>query len=80
MLVVHPAYWRRGHGTNLAQWGIDFSRTDRINQCVSASEMGYPVFERLGFNVVCKIEGPGDEADPEGVQTYLMRFDTMRSG
>lgn len=30
MLVVHPAYWKRGHGGKLAQWGPDLSNVDEM--------------------------------------------------
>ena len=74
MLVVHPAYWRHGHGTKLCQWAVDLSRADNVKQCVSAAGMGYKMYAKLGYKDVCKIVAKGDEDDPEGIFTNLMEY------
>ncbi|GAB1317027.1 N-acetyltransferase domain-containing protein [Madurella fahalii] len=74
MVVVHPAYWRRGHGTRLAAWARDLSRLDQVPQCVSSAPMSQGIFESLGFQKVCTIRAEGDEDDLEGVSTELMEF------
>ncbi|ERF72736.1 hypothetical protein EPUS_04789 [Endocarpon pusillum Z07020] len=72
MLVVHPAYWRRGYGTKMGQWAVELSKADDVKQCVSAAGMGYQIYSKLGYKDVCKIEASGDEDDPEGIFTNLM--------
>lgn len=74
MLVVHPAYWRRGYGTKLGQWAVELSKIDDVKQCVSAAGMGYQIYSKLGYKEVCKIEASGDEDDPEGIFTILMEY------
>ncbi|KAK5662619.1 hypothetical protein OQA88_8533 [Cercophora sp. LCS_1] len=75
MLVVHPAYWRQGHGTRLATWPRDLSVLGGIPQCVSSATMSQPLFLSLGYRQVDSITADGDEDDPEGVSTALMEFD-----
>ncbi|KAK4645775.1 hypothetical protein QC761_204540 [Podospora bellae-mahoneyi] len=74
MIVVHPAYWRRGHGTQLATWARDLSRMDRIPQCVSAAPMSQCLFMSLGFREIDAIVAEGDKDDPRGVKTLLLEF------
>lgn len=74
MIVVHPAYWRRGHGTALMHWAKDLSVLDRIKQCVSAVPKSEPYFLNLGFQLICPIVAEGDEDDGEGVRTVLLEY------
>lgn len=74
MLAVHPAYWKRGHGTELVNWGIDLCKLDDATQGVSAADMGASLYKNLGYTFVCKVEADGDEDDPEGVFTELLKF------
>ncbi|KAK0659159.1 hypothetical protein QBC41DRAFT_384663 [Cercophora samala] len=74
MIVVHPAYWRRGHGTRLATWARDLARMNRIPQCVSAAPMSQGLFMSLGFEKVDEIVAEGDEDDPRGAKTLLLEF------
>ena len=78
MLVVHPAYWRRGHGTSLCNWAVELSISDGVKQFVSAAGMGYGTYARLGYKEVCKITAEGDEDDPEGVFAHLMEYTPAR--
>lgn len=55
MVVVHPAYWRRGHGTLLVKWGMGLSDMDRVNQGVIAAEMGEKLHLRSKYIEVDKI-------------------------
>jgi GNAT superfamily N-acetyltransferase len=80
MLVVHPRYWRRGHGTRLSQWGIDMSREDGVSQCVSAAGMGRALYRSLGFQDITEIlASGGDDSDLKGVKTHLMRYEVEAS-
>ena len=73
-LVVHPAYWKRGHGAKLVSWSMELSKLDQIPQGVSAAAMGAKLYSRLGYTYVARLEEKGDEYDPEGVYTELLRF------
>ncbi|KAI8710406.1 hypothetical protein NCS52_01577200 [Fusarium sp. LHS14.1] len=49
-LVVHPAYWRRGHGSRLVQQGIDhLAKLGGANHGVIAAETGKPLYLQLGY-------------------------------
>lgn len=74
MLVVHPAYWRRGHGTALGKWSVALAEADKVKQSVSAAGMGFKIYSSLGFREVHKIVEPGDDDDEEGVFTDLMEY------
>jgi len=48
-LAVHPAYWRRGHGSNLTKWSTTLADIEGISVGVSAAKMGVSVFAKAGF-------------------------------
>ena len=73
-LVVHPAYWKRGHGTKLVAWSIELSKLDQVPQGVSAAAMGAKLYSSLGYTSVARLEEGGDEDDEEGVYTELLRL------
>ena len=47
MVVVHPDYCRRGHGSALVKWGVRLSDQDRADQGVIAAAMGEELYRRL---------------------------------
>ena len=49
MLVVHPAYWCRGHGTNLLEWGMKLANLDSVKQGVIATNMGEELCLSKGY-------------------------------
>lgn len=74
-LVVHPAYWKRGHGTQLAQWGLDLAKVDSIKQGVISAEMGKDLYLTMGFTNLEDLHIDGDEVVPQGVTVSAMEFD-----
>ncbi|KAF2181545.1 hypothetical protein K469DRAFT_792015 [Zopfia rhizophila CBS 207.26] len=48
-LVVHPCYWRRGHGTALAEVCARLADKRSANACVSATKMSKGILEGFGF-------------------------------
>ena len=79
-LVVHPAYRRRGHATELIKWSKDLSRIDEVPQGVSAAGMGQSLYKKLGYTHVTWLEEEGDKEDPRGVHTELLRYDPNGEG
>lgn len=53
MLCVHPAYWKRGHGTQLAKRTIELCKTDKVAQGVNAAGMGAKLYKTLGYEYIC---------------------------
>lgn len=80
MLVVHPAYWRRGFGTELVEWGRDLARQERVVQGVVASSSGEGLCARLGFEKVGWASIEGDTGRPEGLSLAVMIFDGNVAG
>ncbi len=77
MLVVHPAYGRRGHGTKLAQWGLDLAKEDNVKQGVIAAEMGKNLYVKLDFQILEQIKIDGDDV-VKGVEVSVMKFDPQQ--
>ncbi len=75
MLVVHPAYWKRGHGGSLTGWGMDLAKTDGIQQGVIAAKMGKAVYAAMGFKNLEDLHIDGDDLVPQGVTVSAMLFD-----
>ncbi|KAI1327875.1 hypothetical protein F5Y16DRAFT_182045 [Xylariaceae sp. FL0255] len=75
MLAVHPAYWSRGHGGLLTQWGIELARIDQVKQGVIAAKMGEDLYRHLGYKALESLEIPGDEITPQGVTVTAMVLD-----
>ncbi|RSL74281.1 hypothetical protein CEP53_000410 [Fusarium sp. AF-6] len=74
MVVVHPAYWRRGHGSRLAQWGIDLAKIDGVCQGVIAAKMGKALYLSLGYKNLTDLHLEGDEVVPQGVGVSVMQY------
>lgn len=51
-MVVHPAYWREAHGSELSRWCMQLASTDNIGLGASAVRMGRDLFYHLGFQEV----------------------------
>ncbi|RMJ14070.1 hypothetical protein BHE90_009418 [Fusarium euwallaceae] len=74
MVVVHPAYWRRGHGGRLARWGIDLAKLDEVCQGVIAAKMGKSLYLSLGYENLEDLHLDGDEVVPQGVDVSVMQY------
>jgi N-acetylglutamate synthase-like GNAT family acetyltransferase len=75
MVVVHPAYWARGHGGDFIKWGTELARTDNVKQGVIATEAGVGLCERLGWKKLTESRIEGDEIVPEGVSAPVLEYD-----
>lgn len=73
-LVVHPAYWRRGHGTRLVRFGIDLAEKSKVNQGVVAARMGTRLYRKLGYQDIKTIHLEGDARVPDGVEVNVMMY------
>lgn len=74
MVVVHPAYWRRGHGTTLVGWGMELAKIDHIKQGVIAAKMGEKLYAKLGYSPLEELRLDGDEEAPDGVKCVAMKY------
>lgn len=74
LLVVHPAYGRRGHGANLIKWGIELAIKDRLKFGLVASEVANPLYKSLGFEFLEKFDLQGDETSKNGVHYEVLNW------
>jgi GNAT superfamily N-acetyltransferase len=65
-LVIHPAYWSRGHATALIEWGIALANLDGARQAVVALPMSARLFRKLGFVDLDEVLIRDPEDDVEG--------------
>lgn len=76
LLVVHPAYERRGHGADLVRWGIQLAQLDHLNIGLIASEVASPMYKRLGFEFIQKFDLEGNETSPRGIHYEVMKLES----
>ncbi|CAH0051750.1 unnamed protein product [Clonostachys solani] len=75
MVVVHPAYWRRGHGTSLVKWGKALADVDRVNQGVIAADMGEKLYTSLGYGKLDDVRAVSEDGPPpHEVQVGVLRY------
>jgi hypothetical protein len=75
VLVVHPTYWRREHGSTLAKWGNKLADVDQVNLGVVAANMGEELYLELGFKKLTDIRVEGDAEIPEGIVNGVLRYE-----
>ncbi|CAH0020749.1 unnamed protein product [Clonostachys rhizophaga] len=75
MVVVHPAYWRRGHGTLLVKWGKALAEIDRVVQGVIAADMGEKLYTCLGYGKLDDVRAVSqDGPPPHEVRVGVLRY------
>lgn len=75
MVVVHPAYWRRGHGTALVKWGKSLADLDGMEQGVVATDIGEKLYTSLGYHKLDEVRvedsaGPSPHSVSVGILKY----------
>lgn len=69
-VVIHPAYWRRGHGRALASWITELADEEQAPMGVSATPMGELLLRNLGFD-------DGETVRIEAYEGYEEPFDVF---
>jgi GNAT superfamily N-acetyltransferase len=49
LVAIHPAYWRRGHGKTLLNWGLALAEKDGVNTGVIANTTAVGLYLSLGL-------------------------------
>jgi GNAT superfamily N-acetyltransferase len=64
-VIVHPAYWRRGHGKALLEWGLALARIDGVKAgvCTGFAGDAKHLYLSLGFVKIGEVSVK-DEQDP----------------
>jgi N-acetylglutamate synthase-like GNAT family acetyltransferase len=79
MLVVHPAYWHRGHGTRLVRWGMKLADIDKVKQGVIAATIGSEFCASLGWKKLEDLTIEGDDITPQGLNIQIMDYEPHSS-
>lgn len=75
MVVVHPAYWRRGHGTTLVEWGKSLADLDRMEQDVVAADMGEKLYTSLGYQKLDEVKVEDNTGpSPHNVSVGILKY------
>ena len=65
-MAVYPAYWRRGYGEELTNWGLALAKDNGLGQILVANWMGEKLYLKVGFERVGSVAlQPNDEEDVE---------------
>ncbi|KAF7591500.1 hypothetical protein BBP40_001490 [Aspergillus hancockii] len=59
ILGTHPDARRKGVATKLMEWGLEKAKEDGVEVYLSATQMGKPVYEKLGFEDRGRVEAVG---------------------
>lgn len=70
-MVVHPAYWNRGHASKLTKWCMALAEVDHTGIGVSATPMGHGLFQSMGFEEKEVVEVEGYEGHPESISLWI---------
>ena len=74
MAVVHPAYWKRGHGLELVKCDMGLSRAGIATQGVMAVDQGTDLYRKLGYRHLDDVRIEGDAQVPAGVMIAIMEY------
>jgi len=75
MVVVHPAYWSRGHGSRLVEWGIALADLDQAKQGVIAADMGEKLYLKLNFTKLEDVTVRDEVSPPpKAVKVGVLRY------
>lgn len=59
LLVAHPDFQGRGAATQLLRYGLDIADKEGKQTYIEASDAGYPLYAKLGWEVVDLIDIEG---------------------
>jgi hypothetical protein len=76
MVVVHPAYWRRGHGATMVRWGLELAELDGVNNGVFGSIMGKKLYLSLNYKEVGVIKLQDEKNPLEMVELAVLRYES----
>lgn len=70
-LATHPSYQRKGIGSQLVNYGLERAERDGKKVYLSAAPKGVPVYTKLGFGEVGRLEFPLGEWGGDGVHVHV---------
>ncbi|KAF8849122.1 acyl-CoA N-acyltransferase [Acephala macrosclerotiorum] len=79
-LATHPSYQRRGIGSQLVNYGLEKAERDGKKVYLSAAPKGVPVYAKLGFGEVGRLEFALGKWGGEGVHVHVAMIKEFGSG
>jgi N-acetylglutamate synthase-like GNAT family acetyltransferase len=73
-IVVHPAYWKRGHGRKLVKLGTALADVDQVDQGVLATTMGAALFSHIRSQDLTNVHVERKEEALEGLSIVVLRY------
>lgn len=70
-LAVHPDYQRKGLGSRLLRIGLDAADRDNAEAFLIATAKGAPLYSKMGFREVDRLEVNTKSYGGEGIVSYL---------
>lgn len=68
--MTSPSFQHRGIGSQLVKVGLERADEEGVKCFLSASPMGAPVYKKLGFEEVGRLEIPLEEFGGEGTHVH----------
>jgi len=79
-MVMHPAYWHRGHASELTTWCMRLAEINNVGIGVSATPVGRKLFHSLGFVEKEIVEIEGYEDHPNSISLWIGVYDPEIDG
>jgi GNAT superfamily N-acetyltransferase len=79
-IVVHPAYWKRGHGRKLLKLGTALAEVDQVDQGVLATTMGAALFSHIRSQDLTNVHCEGEEEAFEGLSIAVLTYTFQAKG
>ena len=74
MLVVHPAYWQRGHGTKLMAWGQELAKLDGVKRGVFAAKMGEKMYLSMHFKKLDDVNATDADNHEQKISVGVLEY------
>lgn len=68
---VHPAYWKRGHGTSLLIWATSLADQDQVSLVIESAHMGARRAKDVGFEELDVVQVPGYSRYDESIFVWF---------
>jgi len=75
LVAIHPAYWRRGHGKALLNWGLALAGRDGVKTGVVANSRFVGMYLSMDFVKVGGFEVIDEDEPPNVIAGFALAHD-----